>query len=53
MIYFLLVICFSLSVRQGNGACEFLNPLFPEAEPDPWFTFHDGFYYYSRAAGFL
>ena len=46
-----LVICLTVGVSYVESACQYHNPLFNTTTPDPWFTFHDGFYYYSRKTG--
>lgn len=44
----LAIVCFSsLAGAQVNT---FVNPLLPSG-PDPWVTFHDGFYYYMHTTG--
>lgn len=44
----IVFILFSIII-SANGACDWKNPIFSEASPDPWFTFKDGYYYYSRS----
>jgi GH43 family beta-xylosidase len=55
MKYILLFFCFvnitlPSSYAQEPGGGTFTNPVLPSG-PDPWVTYHDGFYYYTNSTG--
>jgi len=35
---------------EVDCACQFHNPLWPGASPDPWMIYHDGHYYFCKSA---